>query len=62
MYTPRSIDELPGYNIAARAQSEEDNAMFNIVDADGKGYFTFDEFLSYTNESHTTDVAEYFNK
>lgn len=36
--------------------------MFSVVDKDGKGWFTFDEFLEYTNETATAEVAEYFNK
>jgi hypothetical protein len=36
--------------------------MFKVVDVDGKGYFTFDEFLAYTNETQSVEVADYFNK
>lgn len=36
--------------------------MFGIVDKDGKGWFTFDEFLEYTHETASAEIADYFHK
>jgi len=35
--------------------------MFETVDSDGKGYFTFEEFLKYTNETESVESKVYFD-
>jgi hypothetical protein len=54
----RSIEEMAGQ---ARDLAAADESMFRQVDVDGKGHFTYEEFLKFAGYSHDLELREYFD-
>ena len=50
------------FHLAIRAGSESDEDMFKAADTNNTGYFTYDQFLVYTNSKNDLPTMLYFNK
>lgn len=48
--------------LSAEERRAEDVKVFNQVDLDGKGFFTYGEFLDFSGEPDSEELKEYFAK